>query len=140
MDRQKLEALVADTWDELGYSIRATGWKVWVRTLPWPRKIGLIHLPVKQASFHGELPHLRTVRAVVLSAGPKGHAEELQAGDLITFKRLEFGYMFKLEPRKELGDAYGHDEEFVGFIDSNHIVGVVEEDIDAAPQQAASSF
>jgi hypothetical protein len=128
MNTRERTELVQATWKELGYAIEATGWRVWVRTLPHVRRIGSIWLPPKAASFHGELPHTRTVRAIVLSAGPLGAAERLVAGDLVTFKRLEFGYWRKLKPRFE--DEHGADEEFVGFIDSNHIVGVLEEDDD----------
>ena len=117
--------LIERTWKELGYEIEATGYRVWVRTLPHPRKAGSIWLPPKAGSFHGELPHLRTVYAVVLSAGPKGPAAELRPGNIIGFKRLEFAWWAKLEPTET--DEYGGDEEFVGYIDSNHIVYVVEE-------------
>lgn len=117
--------IVERTWDELGYKVEATGYRVWVRTLPHPRKAGKIWLPLKAASFHGELPHLRTVYAVVLSAGPKGPAAELKPGDLIGFKRLEFAWWAKLKPTQT--DEYGGDEEFVGYIDSNYIVYTVEE-------------
>jgi len=117
--------VVERTWKELGYRVEATGYRVWVRTMPHPRKHGSIWLPPKAASFHGELPHLRTVYAVVLSAGPKGPAAELKPGDIIGFKRLEFAWWAKLEPTQV--DEYGGDEEFVGYIDSNHIVYVVEE-------------
>jgi len=117
--------VIERTWKELGYSIEATGYRVWVRTLPHPRKIGSLWLPPKAASFHGELPHLRTVYAVVLSAGPRGPAAELRPGDIVGFKRLEFAWWKKLEPTQT--DEYGGDEEFVGYIDSNHIVYVVEE-------------
>lgn len=117
--------VVERTWKELGYRVKATGYRVWVRTLPHPRKVGAIWLPPKAASFHGELPHLRTVFAVVLSAGPKGVAQELNPGDVVAFKRLEFAWWAKLEPAQR--DEYGSDEEFVGYIDANHIVYVVEE-------------
>jgi len=117
--------IVERTWNELGYSVEATGYRVWVRTLPHPRKIGSIWLPPKAASFHGELPHLRTIFAVVLSAGPRGVAQELRPGDIVAFKRLEFAWWAKLEPTQT--DEYGGDEEYVGYIDANHIVYVVEE-------------
>lgn len=117
--------IVERTWKELGYEIEATGWKVWVRTMPHPRKVGSIWLPPKAASFHGELPHLRTVFAIVLSAGPRGGARELRPGDIVAFKRLEFAWWKKLEPTST--DEYGSDEEFVGYIDGSHICYVVEE-------------
>lgn len=116
--------MVERTWEELGYRIRATGWKVWVRTLPHGRKYGSIWLPPKAASFHGELPHLRTVYAMVLSAGPKGQAQELKPGDIIAFKRLEFAWFQKLTPTNV--DEYGADEEILGYIDANHICYRIE--------------
>lgn len=116
---------VEKTWDELGYRIRATGYRVWVRTLPHPRKHGSIWLPPKAGSFYGELPHLRTVYAVVLSAGSRGPAKGLKPGDIVGFKRLEFAWWAKLQPTQT--DEYGGDEEFVGYIDSNHVVYLVEE-------------
>lgn len=117
--------IVERTWEELGYRIQATGYKTWVRTLPHPRKTGSIWLPPKAASFHGELPHLRTVFAVVLSSGPVGVAKELKPGMIVAFKRLEFAWWAKLRPTQT--DEFGGDEEFVGYIDSNHIVYIVEE-------------
>ena len=117
--------LIERTWEELGYRIEATGYKVWVRTRPHPRKIGNIWLPPKAGSFHGELPHLRTVYATVLSAGPRGVAADLKPGDIVAFKRLEFAWWAKLEP--ETPDEYGGDEEYVGYIEAPHIVYLVEE-------------
>jgi len=117
--------LVERTWEELGYKIQATGWKVWVRTKPHPRKYGHIWLPPKAGSFHGDLPHLRTVYATVLSAGPKGVAATLKPGDVVAFKRLEFAWWVKLEPQET--DRYGGDEEYVGYLDANHVVYFVEE-------------
>jgi len=117
--------IVERTWAELGFRLKATGWKVWVRTLPHPRKIGSLWLPPKAASFYGELPHLRTVYAVVLSAGPRGVAQELKPGDVIAFKRLHFAWIRKLEPTNV--DEYGADEEYLGYVDANDVVYVVEE-------------
>jgi len=117
--------VVEQTWKELGYKVRATGYRAWVRTLPRPRKIGSIWLPPKMASFHGELPHLRTVYAIILSAGPKGVARELKPGDIVAFKRLEFAWWAKLEPTQT--DEYGGDEEYVGYIDANHICYLLED-------------
>ena len=117
--------IVEKTWEELGFRIRAVGWKVWVRTLPHPRKVGHIWLPPKAASFYGELPHLRTVYGVVLSAGSRGLARSLKPGDIVGFKRLEFAWWVKLEGTQS--DEYGSDDEYVGYIDANHIPYLVEE-------------
>lgn len=117
--------LVTRTWEELGFKVRATGWKVWVRTLPHPRKIGRIWLPPKAASFYGELPHLRTVYALVLTSGPLGWAKDLKPGDKVAFKRLNFSWIKKLEPTQV--DEYGGDEEYVGTINAGDVVYVVEE-------------
>jgi len=118
--------IVERTWKELGFRVQATGWTAWVRTMPHPRKVGSIWLPPKAANFYGELPHLRTVYATVLSAGPRGVASELKPGMIVAFKRLEFAWWVKLEPscRDEDGE---YDEEFVGYIDTNHICYILEE-------------
>jgi len=117
--------IIERTWEELGYRIRATNYRVWVRTLPHPRKHGSIWLPPKAGSFYGELPHLRTVYGTVLSAGPRGVAAELKPGDIVAFKRLEFAWWAKLEASTK--DEYGEDEEYLGYLDANHIVYKVEE-------------
>lgn len=117
--------LIERTWDELGFRIQATGWKVWVRTRPHPRKIGSLWLPPQQASFYGDLPHLRTVYATVLSAGQLGPARALKPGDVIAFQRLHFAWVKKLEPTTR--DEYGADEEYVGYLNAPDVVYVVEE-------------
>jgi|WetSurMetagenome_2_1015567.scaffolds.fasta_scaffold07491_2 hypothetical protein len=117
--------LVERTWAELGFRIQAPRFLVWVRTLPVEQKRGLIWLPPKMASFYGELPHLRTVRAVVLSAGPRGLAKSLKPGDVIAFSRGVFSRFFQMQPTQVT--ASGASEEFVGVIDSNDIFGFSDE-------------
>lgn len=117
--------LIERTWDELGFRVRATGWKVWVRTRPHPRKWASLWLPPKAASFYGDLPHLRTVYATVLTAGPRGMARTLKPGDVIAFQRLHFAWMNKLEPTTR--DEYGADEEYVGYVNAEDVLYVVEE-------------
>jgi hypothetical protein len=131
-EKRKLEAIVKATWENIGCSIRALKHMVWVRTLPPPRKIGLIWMPAKQASFYGELAHLVTVQAVVLSAGTTGPAKQMKAGDVVAFKRLHFARYWRVESLEE--DEYGRSEDYVGRIDSNDILGFVEaEDVRAIP-------
>jgi hypothetical protein len=117
--------LVERTWAELGFRIQAPRFLVWVRTLPVEQKQGLIWLPPKQSSFWGGLPHLRTVRAVVLSAGPAGLAKTLRPGDVVAFSRGHFNRFFQLEPTQET--LSGRSEEFVGVIDSNDLFGYADE-------------
>jgi hypothetical protein len=121
--------LVEQTWKEMGFRIRARGYQVWVRTVPFERKVGAIWLPPKLQSFHGELPHLVTTRAVVLSAGPEGFARDVKPGDTVAFKRLHFAtYM-------PVGDP-DHQEK-VGWIDSNEVMWVEEGAIDGVEVSAA---
>jgi hypothetical protein len=87
---------------------------VFARTLPLEQKIGSIYLPPKLTSFHGELPHQRTIRAIVLSAGSKS---KLLPGDKIAFTRLYFAWWKKLE-----------DGCMVGWIDESQILGYVDSD------------
>jgi hypothetical protein len=83
-------------------------------------------MPPKLQSFHGELPHLATVHATVLSAGPVGLAAEMSPGDTVAFQRLHFGWHAKLKPTNT--DEYGGDDEYVGWIDSNQVLWFVEEE------------
>jgi len=121
-----MKDLVERTWEEMGFRVRATGYKLWVRTRPHPRKYGQIWLPPKAASFYGGLlPHQQTVYATVLSAGPVGVAREFKPGDIVAFKRLHFAWIKKMEPTFK--DKYGGSEEYVGTIDANDIVYFIEE-------------
>lgn len=120
--------LIERTWEEIECRIKATGYMVWVRTKPHKlrTKSGL-WLPPKASKFHGELPHLRTVQATVLSAGPIGVATEFKPGDVVAFQRLHFGYIWKLAP-KERDEYGGYEEEYVGWIDANQILWHVDEE------------
>lgn len=122
--------LIERTWEEIGCKIRATGYKMWVRTKPHARKTGGgIWLPPKLQSFHGDsAAHLIIVHATVLSSGPVGVAAEFKPGDTVAFQRLHFGYMWKLKPDPELEDVWGHDEQYVGWIDANQVLWHVDED------------
>jgi hypothetical protein len=112
-------SIVEETWNELGQEIQARGFHVWVRTVPFQRKIGSIWMPPKLQQFHGELPHLVTIRAVVLSAGTNGQAKELKPGDIVAFKRLHFATFKKVGPAE--------DQEKVGWIDSNEVLWIEKE-------------
>lgn len=109
--------MVEKTWEELGFKLRALGYKTIVRTLPHLRKTpgGVLWLPPKLQGFHGELPHLVEVRAVVLSAGPLGLAKNMEVGSIIMFKRLHFGFWYRV------GDLV--DQEYVGWVDANDVIG-----------------
>lgn len=121
--------IVERTWEEIGCKIKPVGYRMWVRTKPHVRKTeGGLWLPPKLQKFHGELPHLVTVHATVLCSGPKGVAKEFKPGDVVAFKRLHFGFQWKLEPSPEHQDVWGWDEEYVGFIDANEILWKVIED------------
>jgi len=125
-----MQDLVERTWQELGYKIRAVGCKVWVRTFPHKKKSrGGLWLSPRQASFYGELPHLVTVEAVVLSAGSKGLAIAVKPGDRIAFSRGHFARYVQLESTEV--DAYGPSEEFVGYIDIYDVFGFIEEGANA---------
>lgn len=114
-------ASVKETWDELGYKIRATGFNLWVRTLPFPKKSrGGIWFSPKMMQFHGGVSgHLITIRAVVLSAGPVGVAKAFKPGDLVEFQRLFFAYHQKMNIEEQ---------DYVGWIDANQCYWKIEDD------------
>lgn len=118
-DRLKL---VDDTWAEVGHKVRAIGYRLWVRTLPFEQKTpsGLLWLPPRQQRFHGELPHLVFIRAVVLSAGSVGVAAEFKPGDVVEFQRLHFGFQYRVGPNEE--------QQYVGFIDANQVLWKLDAD------------
>lgn len=124
--------LIERTWEEIDCKIKATGYNVWVRTKPHPRKVAegsKLWLPPKLQSFHGDsAAHLIIVHATVLSSGPVGVAKQFKVGDVIAFQRLHFAYMWKLEPAIEHQDCWGWDEEYVGWIDANQVLFNVEDD------------
>jgi hypothetical protein len=122
--------LVKDTWEELGFEVEARGFQVWVRTLPFPRKIGSIWMPPKMQNFHGELPHLVTIRAVVLSSGPDGPAREFEPGEVVAFKRLHFATYQAAGLKDEQGK--------VGWVDSNQILWIEREDVRHGEQTTAA--
>lgn len=134
-----MQELVEKTWQELGYRIRSVGYKIWVRTLPHRRRSpGGLWLSPRQASFYGELPHLVTVEAVVLSTGPRGLATAVKPGDVIAFSRVHFARHVQLQPTEI--DAYGTSEEFVGYVDANQIFGFVEESLHVHRREAAQEY
>lgn len=122
--------IVEETWKELGFKLRANAYYLIVRTKPHIRKTasGLLWLPPKLQDFHGELPHLVETHAVVLSAGPRGCAAEFQPGETVAFKRLYFGYWYKVGRRE--------DQEFVGWVDANQVLWKIEDDEPAGRAEA----
>lgn len=115
-----LQQLIDATWDELGYKIRARGYWLWVRTMPHARKVGSLWLPTKLQGFYGELPHLQSTKAVVLSAGSAGVAKDIKPGDVVVFKRLHFALY------KPVGNPVL--QEKVGWIDANQILYCSEDE------------
>jgi len=118
--------IVKRTWDDLGYEIEATCYRLWVRTEPHQRKTkGGVWLSPKHQGFHGTMPHLVTIQATVLSAGPLGVAAEFKPGDKVFFKRLHMGHWEKLDqPKDDLAEV---GESVVGFLDANEVLGFAEE-------------
>lgn len=118
-----------ETWDALGYEIEATGYRLWVRTDDHHRKSkGGIWLSPKYQGFHGTMPHMVTMYATVLAAGPLGVAAEFKPGDRVMFKRLHMGMWDKLggsDPMAAIGECV------VGFIDANEVLGFAEEGVAA---------
>jgi hypothetical protein len=109
--------IVENTWDILGFRLRAKGRIIFCRTEPVPTKTasGLLWLPPKHQTFHGRLPHMQMVLARVLSSGPKA---EVNPGDRICFKRSYFAWLWKLGS-----------EELVGWIDESQVIGWAEKDL-----------
>lgn len=130
-----LTNIVERTWEEIGFSVRATGYKVWLRTLPHPRKYkGLIWLPETRSGFYGEPVHQNLVFAVVLSVGPKARSrEELPPGTVVGFRRVNFGWMMKLAGANP--DEYGSDDEYVGFLMNAEDINLVKEEEDESVEQ-----
>lgn len=110
-------ALVDATWAELGFKIEPVGKRVFVRTDAPPKKIGLIYIPPEMWGMYGKrLGSQETVTATVLANGPRVK-EKVELGAKVCFFRLPFGWTYKLA-----------DGTFVGWIDSDEIVGVTEQD------------
>lgn len=113
--------LVDATWEELGFTLRPVGERVFVRTDLPRRKIGSLWLPPEMWGMYGKrLGSKETVTATILACGPLvKDAETLQPGEKVCFFRLPFGWTYKLK-----------DGSFVGWIDADEIVGLTtEEDV-----------
>lgn len=108
--------IVDRTWAEVGCRVRPLKRMVFVRTLPMATKVGLIYLPPKMTSFHGELPHQITIRSMVLSSGPKC---TVKPGDMVCFTRLHFAWWKKLE-----------DGCMVGWIDESQLTGYFDGELE----------
>lgn len=104
--------VVEKTWAEVGCKIRPLRNTVFLRTLPLETKIGSILLPPKLTQFHGELPHQKTIRAIVVAVGPK---TQVKTGDQVCFTRMQFAWWKKLD-----------DGCMLGWIDENQITGYFE--------------
>ena len=117
MDTAKI---VKDTWKEIGGEIETRGWWIWVRTVPFEKKIGSIWMPPKLQGFYGKLPHLVTLQGIVLQAGPAGPAGEMKAGDMVAFKRLHFAHYRNV--------GLPESQEHVGWVNSNDVMFFCEPD------------
>lgn len=106
--------VVERTWAEVGCRVRPLRNMVFLRTLPLEQKVGSLFLPPKMTQFHGELPHMKTVKAVVVAAGPKA---KVQTGEQVCFTRLQFAWWKKLD-----------DGCMLGWINENEITGYVLSD------------
>lgn len=106
---------VRAVWEELGIkNVRMLGRKVMVMNYPFvPKTHGGIWLPPKLHTFYGGLPHMRVLRALVLSAGPKC---QLVPGDEVCFQRLHFALWKDLDTERK-----------VGWIDELQIIGHAED-------------
>lgn len=104
--------VVEKTWAEVGFKVKPLSRKVFLKTLPLEKQIGSILLPPKLTTFHGELPHLKTIYAIVMSAGPDA---SVKPGEQVCFTRLKFAWLRKLE-----------DGCMFGWIDENDITGYVD--------------
>lgn len=105
--------VVEKTWAEVGCKVRPIRRWVMVRTLPVEQKIGSLYVTPKESSFYGVLPHMRNVRAIVLSAGDKAF---VKPGEEVVFSRLHFALWKNLE-----------DGCKVGWIDENQLLGYAED-------------
>jgi hypothetical protein len=105
--------LVEKTWEAVGYKVRPMFAKVFVLTDAPPEKIGMLYLPPKLSDFHGGFGHQRLVTATVLACGPL--ARSVKPGDRVVFRRLDFGFIVKLEKGV-----------YVGFIEQEQLAGYPE--------------
>ena len=109
---QKIAAFIDMTWKQVGRKIRPLRRILVVRTLPPEQKVGLIWMPPKEAALWGGLAHQRTVRAVVMAAGPKA---TVKPGEVVAFTRLHFGWWNKFENDTYLG--WVAEEQLSGYTD-----------------------
>lgn len=105
---------VEETWDELGFRLRAIGTIVFVRTDPLPdRTEGGIIVPQDQADVYGSrLGSKVHLTGTVLSAcrtkavGSKKdntRPSDLKPGDKILFTRFEFAWLYKMQDGTRVG-------------------------------------
>lgn len=125
--RAEAEARIAETLAELGAkALRPLRWYLMVRTEPVEeRTAGGLWLPPKLASFYGPLPHRQILEGLVLAAGPDA---ALNQGDRVAFQRLHFSRWCQMA-----------DQTYVGWVDSNQLLGIVEEERDEHPEQDCRS-
>lgn len=111
-------ARVQETWDELGFKIRAVGTAVFVRTDPLPEKTKAgIYLPPSHSDFFGQrLGSKVHMTGTVLSAcRTKGYGSKsdrtvpstLKPGDKVFFTRFEFAWLWRMKD----GTRVGHIKE-----------------------------
>ena len=109
-----MQEVIDRTWQEVGHKIRPLRKILVVRTLPTEQRLGAIWLPPSAANLYGGLAHQRTVKAIVMAAGPKA---TVKPGEVIAFTRLYFGWWNQLE-----------NGCYFGWVDENQISGYVDLD------------
>ena len=104
--------LAETTWAQVGLTVQPLGRMVFVRTLPVEDKVGSLYLPPKEAGYMGGMAHQKTLKGIILAAGPKS---QVQVGERVCFTRLYFAWW------KKLGGG-----ALVGWIDAAQLTGYCE--------------
>ncbi len=106
-----MQSYTADqVFEKLGFKIRPLRDQLVVVTDLPIRKVGSLFLPMKAASFYGDLPHLVHVRSTVIATGPK--VSSLVVGDRVSFPRTYFTRLYALG-----------DDVMVGLVSQSQVVG-----------------
>lgn len=109
---------IQKTWDALGNAIEATGYRVFVRTESPPIRSsgGIFFAPEAQRFYAGPM-HLRIIKGLVLSVGPK--VADLEPGERVCFQRKYYVRCYELK-----------DGVTVGCINLAEVTGVMAPDVD----------
>ena len=112
------EALIRDTWSQY-HELRAAGPYLMVRTWEIPDRIGRIYLPDESRRFYKGLPHLRLVRATVVSV-PRAFRQTYGEGEFVAFPQTFFTRLATMT-----------DGTFLGLVRAQFVHGKVMLDRDA---------